>query len=141
MSELDWEARLERTRTEARAFAPLFGRWRGQGVAHGEPTTGELEAGPILDGSIVEVRERSPDHEDRCLYRLEPEDMSLRVLHLMAGATVREYPVERTATGLVWVTPPGEPAVEWSFAEDELVCEVTWPGESAPEVRMVWRRA
>lgn len=140
MAELDWETRLQRTRAEAGAFAPFLGSWRGTGAAHGAATTGELVGEALLDGSFVEVRERSPEHEDRSIYRWEAEDGSLRVMHLMAGATLREYPVERTGTGLVWVTPPGEPAVEWRFAPDELVCEVTWPGEAGPEVQMVWRR-
>ncbi len=140
MPELDWEARLVRTRAEAEAFGPFVGRWRGVGVAHGEPTTGELVGARLLDGSFVEVQERSPEHEDRCLYRWEADDGSLRVMHLMAGATLREYPVEVTPSGLVWVTPPGEPSVEWRFGADELVCEVTWPGADAPEVRMVWSR-
>lgn len=140
MPELDWETRLHRTRAEAGAFSPFLGEWQGAGQAHGEPTAGALRGESLLDGSFVEVRERSPDHEDRTIYRWEPEDGSLRVLHLMAGATLREYPVERTERGLVWITPPGEPAVEWQLGADELVCEVTWPGEAEPEVRMVWRR-
>jgi hypothetical protein len=102
---------------------------------------GHLVGEAILDGSFVEVRERSPGHEDRCLYRFEVEDGSLRVLHLLAGATLREYPVEATPGGLVWITPPGEPSVEWSFSADELRCDVTWPDEAESEVRMIWRRA
>ncbi len=136
----DWEGRLTRTRAEAGAFAPFLGEWSGVGTAHGEPTSGELSGAAILDGSFVEVRERSPDHEDRCLYRFDPEDGSLRVTHLFAGASVREYAVEQTERGLVWVTPPLEPAVEWFFAEHELVCEVTWPGAPLPEVRITWTR-
>lgn len=141
MDEQEWDQRVERTRAEAVVFQPFVGRWVGQGRAHGEPFEGTLEAAAILDGSFVEVIERSTGHEDRCFYRFEPEDGSLRVTHLLAGATLREYPVERTEDGLVWVTPPGEPVVEWRFGADELRCEVLWPGEPAPEVMMVWRRA
>ncbi|GDX79855.1 hypothetical protein LBMAG42_16660 [Deltaproteobacteria bacterium] len=136
----DWEARLTRTRAEAAVFGPFVGEWVGEGAAHGEPASGELRGEAILDGSFVEVRERSSNHEDRCLYRFDPEDGCMRVTHFFAGASVREYAVERTERGLVWVTPPLEPAVEWVFGPDELVCEVTWPGTPVPEVRMIWKR-
>lgn len=140
MTDTDWDSRLRRTRAEAAAFHPFLGRWRGRGTAHGEPVEGTLEAAALLDGTFIEVRESSADHEDRTIYRFEPEDASLRVLHLLAGATLREYAVERFEGGLVWVTPPGEPTVEWFFGADELRCDVTWPGEPAPDVSMVWRR-
>jgi hypothetical protein len=135
-----WRERVRRTVAEAAAFEPFVGEWVGEGVAHGEPTVGRLMARPLLDGSFVEVRELGDDHEDRCFYRFEPEDGSLRVVHLLPGATMREYPVERTPDGLVWITPPGEPAVEWRFTAGCLECDVTWPGAAGPEVRMVWRR-
>lgn len=138
--EAAWRERVERTVREAEAFAAFLGEWAGQGTAHGEPVSARMMARALLDGSFVEVRELGDAHEDRCFYRFEPEDGSLRVLHLLPGATVREYPLERTPEGLVWVTPPGEPAVEWRFFADRLECDVTWPGELAPEVRMVWRR-
>ncbi len=141
MAELEWEPRLERTRAEAQAFAPFLGRWTGSGHAHGEKSTGELVGEAILDGSHIEVRERVDGHEDRCLYRFEVDDMSLRVMHIFAGGTVREYPVERTPSGLVWITPPSEPSVEWHFGSDQLRCEVRWPGADQPDVTMSWTRA
>ncbi len=135
-----WQERVDRSIREAAAFAPFFGEWAGEGEAHGEAIFARMLAHPLLDGSHVEVRELGDTHEDRSFYRFEPEDGSLRVLHMLPGATMREYPVERTPDGLVWVTPPGEPSVEWRFLADRLECDVTWPGESAPDVRMVWRR-
>lgn len=141
MAELDWETRVTRARAEAAAFLPFVGDWVGAGTAHGESATGTLRGASILDGSFVEVRERSTGHEDRCFYRYEAEDGSLRVMHFLGGGLVREYPVERTDVGLVWVSPPGEPLVEWFFSADELRCEVTWPGAPAPDVCMTWRRA
>jgi hypothetical protein len=134
-----WQERVTRTVREATAFAAFVGEWAGEGVAHGEPIAARMMARPLLDGSFVEVRELGDGHEDRCFYRFEPEDGTLRVLHLLPGATMREYPVERTADGLVWITPPSEPAVEWRFYADRLECDVIWPGEAEPEVRMVWR--
>ncbi len=136
-----WESRLARTRAEAGRFAPFLGEWVGGGEAHGTATGGTLCGAAILDGSIVEVNERTGEHEDRSFYRFDPDNGGFSVLHMMAGAHLREYPVEFTATGLVWVTPPSEPAVEWTFSATELVCEVTWPGDEQPEVRVRWRRS
>lgn len=141
MDETDWNLRLERTRAEVAAFAPFFGTWSGSGLVHGAASTGTLSGQAILDGSFVEVREHAGDHEDRCLYRFDPEDGCLRVTHLFAGASVREYTVERTDRGIVWVTPPLEPTVEWVFEPDRLICEVIWPGATHPEVRVTWTRA
>ncbi len=139
-AEEEWQSRVERTVREAGAFQAFVGEWTGEGVAHGEPTSARMMARPLLDGSFVEVRELGDDHEDRCFYRFEIEDGSLRVMHLLPGATVREYPVELTPEGLVWVTSPLEPSVEWRFFADRLECDVLWPGASEPDVRMVWRR-
>lgn len=140
MNDTSWDDRVARAKQGAEAFGPFLGRWMGTGTAHGEPASGELEALSRFDGSFVEVRERTADHEDVCFYRLDPDDWALRVTQLFGGASLREYNVEITDRGLVWVTPPGEPTVEWFFGE-ELVSEVRWPGEAEPEVRMTWRRA
>ncbi len=136
-----WEERLARTRAEARRFYAFLGDWVGAGEAHGEATGGTLSGVALLDGSIVEVTERTGDHDDKSFYRFDPDLGGYQVLHMMAGAHLREYPVEFTESGLVWVTPPGEPSVEWSFTPGELCCEVVWPGDLRPEVRVRWRRS
>jgi hypothetical protein len=135
-----WEERLARSRAEAARFDALLGRWEGRGTAHGQPTAGSLVVERLLDGSLVGATERTGDHEDRCIYRFEPDNGGFCVLHLMAGAMVREYPVEFTARGFVWITPPGEPAVEWTRTDDGWTCDVVWPGDQAPEVSMRWTR-
>lgn len=136
----DWNIRLQRTQAEARRFDALLGEWEGRGEAHGLPTSGRLSVQRILDGSIIEVAEFAGTHEDRCFYRFEPEQGGFVVMHLLPGATVREHPVEFTDEGLIWVSPPGEPNVEWVFGTNELRCDVLWPGEALPEVRMYWTR-
>jgi hypothetical protein len=68
------------------------------------------------------------------------EAFQLRVMHLMAGALIADHPVERTMSGLVWVTPPREPAVEWMLEGDTLRCDVIWPDQRIPEVSIRYRR-
>lgn len=136
-----WELRLSLQRAALAPVLGLTGRWQGQGEAHGEPVTSELVIRPILQGTIIEVRERTGEHEDLCFYRWEVERGEIRVLHLMAGS-VREYPVEQGPEGLIWVTPPTEPAVEWSLRGAGLRQEVVWPDrETAPEVWIDYARA
>lgn len=136
----DWDARLARTRAEIGRFDPMIGDWVGAGEAHGQAAAGTLVVRRILDGSVLEAVESSGDHEDRSFYRFEPEQGGFTVLHMLPGATFREHPVEFTGEGLVWVGPPTEPSVEWVFGSDTLRCDVRWPGDDLPEVRMHWTR-
>lgn len=138
MTEAEWTARLARCRQQLAPVAALVGEWEGRGQAHGEPQTGRLRLRLLLDDTVVEVAEQVGEHEDLCFYRWDDGLRQLRVLHLMAGDSA-EHAVELTAAGLVWVSPPGHPAVEWSF-DGELRCDVTWPGRKAPEVSMRYRQ-
>ena len=140
---MSWELRLRMQRAALAPVLVLAGRWRGRGEAHGEPVVSELVIRPVLDGTMIEARERTGDHEDICFYRWEVERQQIWVLHLMPGAA-REYPVEQTADGLIWVTPPEEPAVEWSVRGAGLRQEVIWPeagaGAGQPEVWIEYAR-
>lgn len=140
MTDQEWDERLLLCRAQLAPALVLVGEWEGSGQAHGAPVEASLRVRPILDGSVIEVWERVGDHEDLSLYRFDPEVGQLRVLHVMAGALVREWPVEPTMTGLVWITPPSDPAVEWSLDGDTLRCDVVWPGQRVAEVTVRYRR-
>ena len=138
MSE-EWEARLERAR---RALAPaltLVGDWIGSGTAHGDAVTASMHVQSILGKTVLKVWERVAEHEDLSLYRFDPDDGLFKVVHLMAGHS-SEYPVEWTGTGLVWVTPPAVPAVEWIVEGAALRSIVLWPGAPSPEVEIRYER-
>ncbi len=134
-----WEARLATVRQQIAPALAMVGIWEGDGQAHGAPITGSLHVRAILGGTAVEVWERVGDHEDLSLYRFEPEDGQIRVLHAMEGQFT-EHPVELLPGALVWVTPPSQPSVVWTLAGAELVCEVVWPGQRVPEVSLRYRR-
>lgn len=137
-----WEAQVARALAEIAPACMLEGEWVGEGLAHGEPVTATLSVRAILDGSVVEARERMGDHEDLCLYRWDAESQQLRVLHVQPGAVFDDHPVEIALPAtLVWVTPPRAPAVEWSFDGARITSTVTWPGAAAPEVLVRYRRA
>jgi hypothetical protein len=135
-----WDERVARVRAELAPARFLEGDWAGEGQAHGEPLTATLKVRTILDGSMIEVREQVGEHEDLSIYRFDVELSQLRVLHLMAGAVVAEHAVELTPTGLVWVTPPRDPAVEWILEGPTLRCDVVWPGQRVAEVQVRYRR-
>jgi hypothetical protein len=138
---MSWEARVALARAGVAPAAALAGRWVGRGTAHGEPVEALLEVRLLLDGSVVEARERVADHEDLCLYRYDVETGQLRVLHVQAGGLFEDHPVELTPGALVWVTGPTAPAVEWSADGVTLSCAVIFPGSSGPDVLVRYRRA
>ena len=138
---MSWEERLETCRERLAPAMILAGEWTGVGQAHGDPITATLRVRPILNGTALEVWEKvGGDHEDLSIYRFEPDLGQLEVLHLMEGV-LAHHPIELTPDGLVWVTPPGQPAVAWSFRGDHVVSEVVWPRQRVAEVRIVYRRA
>jgi hypothetical protein len=136
-----WEERLAATRAGVAPAAMLAGRWIGEGTAHGEPVRARLSVRLLLDGSVVEARERVGDHEDLCLYRYDVDTAQLRVLHVQPGALFEDHPVEGVPGGLVWVTGPLTPTVEWTTDGVTVACAVTFPGASEPDVRVRYRRA
>ena len=136
------------------ALAPLRwmeGTWAGIGTAHGEPVTGRLTARAALGDSFLEVRERltdsdgNEDHEDVCYYRQDPE-RGLRVLHLMAPATVVDREVRLLPSsdpGVLlfrWYENPFSPRVDFAWNGTELRLEVWLPFEPAPQVSLLYRR-
>ena len=133
-----WKQRLSLMRGALAPLAPFLGEWVGEGKAHGESVQSLLRVRPILEGTMIEIQEVTGDYTDLCFYRWEPESGFL-VLHLMAGQG-REYPVEPTGTGFVWVTGMQEPAVEWIQQGEEIRQEVLWPEAEAPEVFVQYRR-
>jgi hypothetical protein len=134
-----WDAQLALMRARLAPALLLVGEWVGEGHAHGEPVTARLRVRPILGDTVLEVWEKVGEHEDLSLYRFDPADNQLKVLHLMEGATA-EHPVELTPDGLVWVTPPQEPAVVWSRVGADVLSEVVWPGQRVAEVQVRYRR-
>lgn len=134
-----WERRIATMRGSLAPLLDLCGLWEGEGEAHGEPIRSRLQIRPAFDATMLELREETGDHQDCCYYRWEPDEGQFRVLHLMP-ASVREYPVEPTEEGLIWVTPPAEPAVEWLRRGAGLRQEVTWPDSEKPEVWLDYRR-
>jgi hypothetical protein len=137
---MTWDARLAICRARLAPALFLAGEWVGKGQAHGEPIEARLRVRAILNDTALEVWERVGDHEDLSIYRFEPDLAQLEVLHLMEGV-LAHHPVEVTAEGMVWVTPPGQPAVAWTFRGDTVESEVVWSGQRIAEVRIVYRRA
>lgn len=134
-----WDRRIQTMRASIAPLLELCGRWQGEGEAHGEKVSSLLLIQPSFDATMLELREQTGDHQDLCYYRWEPDEGAFRVLHLMPGS-VREYPVETTLEGFIWVTPPAEPAVEWLRRGTGLRQEVTWPDAEVPEVWLEYRR-
>ncbi|MDP2312699.1 MAG: hypothetical protein Q8P41_07325 [Pseudomonadota bacterium] len=136
-----WEARLALARERLAPALLLAGEWVGDGQAHGEPITAKLRVRPILDGTALEVWEQvGDDHEDLSIYRYDPDSGQLEVIHFMAGS-LNQHPVELTPDGLVWVTPPSQPAVVWTNRGAFVESEVVWPGQRIAEVKLTYRRA
>ena len=140
MSEDAWDLRLALARERLAPAMLLVGEWVGAGHAHGEPVTARLRVRPILDGTALEVWEAVGAHEDLCIYRFDADNGQLEVTHFLPGV-VSQHPVELTADGLVWVTPPGQPAVVWTMRGAVVVSEVVWPGQRIAEVQLTYRRA
>lgn len=134
-----WEKRLQIARDALSPFTPLLGRWLGEGETHGAPTRGEIEVRSVLEGTTIEVRERSGDYEDISFYRWDHESAQLRVLHLSPGQ-LEDHPVEVLPDGLVWVTGPTAPAVEWRLEGEGFSCYVIWPKTRHVEVVMRYQK-
>lgn len=135
-----WELRLATARERLAPALLLAGDWVGDGHAHGEPVSARLRVRPILDGTALEVWEKVGDHEDLCVYRYDPDAGQLEVIHFMAGS-LSQYPVELTPDGLVWITPPSQPAVVWTNRGVTVESEVVWPGQRIAEVKLTYRRS
>ena len=125
----------------------LLGCWLGEGDEDGAPLTSEAEGRRILGGTWLEVRESvrdaagRPVHEDATLYRFDPEEGHLRVVHCLPGGWRREWPVLLREGRVLWVTGPAGPRVELEPSGGGWCTRVTLPGQTAPSVTLRYRRA
>jgi hypothetical protein len=139
LSQRDWALHVAECRERLAFATALLGEWVGRGTAHEAEVEAALGLRLVLDGTAIEARERVGDHEDLCLYRWDADERRYVVHHFMAGAAAL-HAVELTPRGMVWVTPPFSPAVEWWVDGEDLRCDVVWPQGGEPEVAIRYRR-
>jgi hypothetical protein len=142
-----WQARAQRCRDALEPLRFLVGRFEGCGQDSGQPVRCEAVGTLRLDGSWLELRERllKPDgallYEDFALYRFDPAEEGLRVLHFMERAWHTQYPVHLDAQGaLRWTTGVGGPRVRIAATEQGWESRVTMPEEPEPTVVLEYRR-
>ena len=131
----DWTSREARARTALDVLDFLVGRFRVRGRAHGEPFEGVAESRRVLGGTWLETRERTPDHEELCLYRLEPGLEQLVVEQLTAPGWKARYgvlPLE--GGGVHWVPANLGPRVRLVPTPLGYRAEVRLPGDAEPAV-------
>jgi hypothetical protein len=142
-----WQARDQRCRDALEPLGFLVGRFEGRGLDSGEPVRCEAVGELRLDGSWLELRERLLDpegdllYEDFALYRFDPTEDGLRVLHFMGRAWHSQYPVHLEERGaLRWTTGVGGPGVRLEATEQGWRSQVTLPDEQEPTVVLEYRR-
>ncbi len=137
-----WEERGRATREGIAPLDFLVGSWNGSGTSHGQPITGKLVVRPILDGTWLEARETqfgasgAQEHADVSLYRYDPEEHRIEVIHLMAHAHKSRHPVEEVDDAFHWITGPMAPRLEIRSCPPGLRFEVWFPFEEAASVIM-----
>jgi hypothetical protein len=149
MSE-DFSAWQARTRACIDGLLPLgflVGSFEGRGSDSGQPILAQATGRLLLDGSWLELRERllSPAgellYEDFALYRHDPKEGGLRVLHFMERAWHAQYPVHVDAQGaLDWTTGVGGPRVRLHPTDAGWNSRVTLPDEQQPTVLLNYSR-
>lgn len=72
--------------------------------------------------------------EDRTLYRYDPTEEGIRVIHLLPVGDRKEYPVRLLEPGIAWVTGPAGPRVELVPSGEGWTSRVTLPGRRAPDI-------
>ena len=86
-----WKQRGDKAQAGLAPLLFLVGEWRGTGTCHGRGITAQLVVKTILDGTWIEAREThfddsgAQEHTDVSLYRFDPDEDHLRVLHLVEG--------------------------------------------------------
>ena len=137
-----WEQRGREAREGIAALGFMVGSWRGSGTSHGAPITGELTVKTTLGDAWLEARETQfsesgeQEHEDLCLYRYDPEEHRLEVIHLMGHAHMARHPVEAVGDAFHWITGPMAPRLEICATDIGLRFEVWFPFEGAAAVTM-----
>ncbi|GEM_PF-2065962 len=130
-----WNEREVRARTALDVLDFLVGTFRVSGEAHGEPFTGTATGRRILGGTWLEARERTGDHEELCLYRLEPGIEQVVVEQLTSpGWRVRYGVLPLQGGGVHWVPAQLGPRVRLVPCAGGYTAEVTFPGDTAPAV-------
>jgi hypothetical protein len=142
-----WEQRARATRGRLQPLEFLVGDFFGDGTDHGEPIRARATGRLLLDGSWLELGEQILDpqgavvHRDLALYRWDPAEQGLRVLHLMDRAWLAQYPVHLDAAGrAAWTTGVGGPVVILEPCADGWTSSVRLPDEAEPSVRLRYRR-
>ena len=144
--ELSWEQKGDRARRGLKPLHFLLGDWSGEGVDQGLPIFSETSGRLLLDESWLELRELLTDergvriYQDISLYRFDPVEDGLRVLHLMPHGHYKLYPVVRRANAFRWATGPYGPKVDLAALDDGWQNLVTLPEESEPGLRIRYRR-
>lgn len=137
-----WEQRGQAAREGIAALGFMVGSWTGTGSSRGQAITGKLEVCPILDGTWLEARETQFDaagvqeHADVSLYRYDPEEHRLEVIHLMDHAYKSRHPVEPVEGAFHWVTGPMAPRLEIRPSPTGLRFEVWFPQDEQATVIM-----
>lgn len=142
-----WHARAHCCREGLLPLAFLVGEFEGRGTDSGQPVLAEASGRLLLDGSWLELKERLLTaggvllYEDFALYRFDPSEDGLRVLHFMERAWHTQYPVHVDHEGaLHWTTGVGGPRVVLRATEQGWGSQVTLPGEDEPTVVLDYRR-
>jgi hypothetical protein len=142
-----WRHRGDRAQAGIGVLGFMRGSWVGEGHSHGAAVSARLEVISILDGSWLQASETMldtggvPEHTDISLYRYDPQEGRLEVLHLMAHATLQRHPVEPVGAALHWITGPGAPRLAIIPGTLGFRTEVQFSGEAAPCVVIDYKPA
>jgi hypothetical protein len=142
-----WEARARATREGLAPLHFLVGRFEGEGTDAGRPIRARATGRLLLDGSWLELAEEilapdgAVDYRDLALYRYDPAEEGLRVLHLMERAWYAQYPVHVDGEGRVcWTTGVGGAEVILAPSAAGWGSRVRLPDDPEPSVVLrYWR--
>lgn len=142
-----WESRARTTREGLAPLHFLVGQFEGQGSDGGRPIRARAVGRLLLDGSWLELAEEilapdgAVDYRDLALYRFDPAEEGLRVLHLMERAWFAQYPVHvDREMRLCWTTGVGGAEVILAPSDEGWGSRVRLPDESEPSVILNYLR-
>ncbi len=141
----DWEKRAALTLSRVQVLHFLVGSWQGQGHDSGQAIVARATGRLRLDGSWLELHEQlcdpsgEPLYEDFSLYRYDPAQESLRVLHFMERSWHKEYEVRLEGSSLYWFTGPFGPRVRLNPTELGWQSTVRLPDDPRPTVELSYR--